>query len=114
MATLHKLKKNCEFKKVYGEGRYYVEKYLVMYIIKNNSDLNKVGFSVSKKVGKSVVRNKLRRYMKEVYRHVSSNVLKGFDMVFTARVGSREADFRAIEKNMLSVLKKAKLIKSGD
>jgi ribonuclease P protein component len=110
MAALHKLKKNYEFKKVYSEGRYYVEKYLVMYLIKNNSDVNRVGFSVSKKVGNSVVRNRLRRYMKEVYRHKSGSVKLGFDMVFTGRVGSAEADFRAIENNMLSVLRRAKLI----
>lgn len=109
MAALQKLKKNYEFRKVYGEGRYYVEKYLVMYLVKNGSDVNRVGFSVSKKVGNSVVRNRLRRYMKEVYRHMNSNVKQGFDIVFTGRVGSAEADYRAIEKNMLSVLKRARL-----
>jgi len=114
MAALEKLKKNYEFKRVYTEGRYYAEKYIVMYLLKNNSDVNRVGFSVSKKVGKSVVRNRLRRYMKEVYRHISGSVKQGFDIVFTGRVGSAEADYKAIKKNMLSAMERAKLINGGE
>jgi len=114
MTTLHKLKKNYEFKKVYNEGRYYVEKYVVMYIIKNNSTLNRIGFSVSKKVGNSVVRNRVKRRMKEVYRQFADNTKLGYDIVFTARVGSGSADYAIIEKNIISVLKKAKLQKSEE
>jgi ribonuclease P protein component len=47
MITLQRMKKNSEFKKVYSHGRYYAEKYLVMYSIRNSSDYNKVGYSVS-------------------------------------------------------------------
>lgn len=114
MTTMYKLKKNYEFKKVYNEGRYYVEKYVVMYIIMNNSASNRVGFSVSKKVGNSVVRNRVKRLMKEVYRQFSDNTKLGFDMVFTARVGSGTADYKLIEKNMISILNKAKLRKSEE
>lgn len=112
MTTMYKLKKNYEFKKVYNEGRYYVEKYVVMYIIMNNSASNRVGFSVSKKVGNSVVRNRVKRLMKEVYRKFADNTKSGYDMVFTARAGSGSADYRSIEKNMISILNKAKLKKS--
>ncbi len=114
MTTMDKLKKNYEFKKVYNEGRYYVEKYVVMYIIMNNSASNRVGFSVSKKVGNSVVRNRVKRIMKEVYRKYSENTKLGYDMVFTARVGSGSADYKMIEKNMISILNKAKLKKSEE
>ena len=114
MTTMYKLKKNYEFKKVYNEGRYYVEKYVVMYIIMNNSASNRVGFSVSKKVGNSVVRNRVKRLMKEVYRQFADITKLGYDMVFTARVGSGSADYRIIEKNMISILNKAKLKKSEE
>jgi ribonuclease P protein component len=114
MATLHKLKKNYEFKKVYNEGRYYVEKYVVMYIIKNDSALNKIGFSASKKVGNSVVRNRVKRRMKEAYRKYGNNTKAGYDIVFTARVGSGSADYAMIEKNIISILKKARLQKSEE
>lgn len=111
MAAFCKIRKNYEFRRVYSDGKYYVEKYLVMYLIKNNSDVNRVGFSVSKKVGNSVVRNRLRRYMKEVYRKISSRLRLGYDIVFTGRIGSSEAGFKEIEKNMLLVMKRARLIK---
>lgn len=111
MITQQKLKKNYEFKKVYNEGRYYVEKYVVMYIVLNNSASNRVGFSVSKKVGNSVVRNRVKRLMKEVYRKNAVNMKLGNDMVFTARVGSADADYSKIDKNIASILRKAKLKK---
>jgi ribonuclease P protein component len=111
MTTQLKLKKNYEFKKVYNEGRYYVEKYVVMYMVMNNSASNRVGFSVSKKVGNSVVRNKVKRLMKEVFRHNAVNIKLGYDMVFTARVGSGSAAYSDIEKNITSIIKKAKLKK---
>lgn len=114
MTTQHKLKKNYEFKRVYNEGRYYVEKYVVMYIVMNNSASNRVGFSVSKKVGNSVVRNKVKRRMKEIFRQFAGNIKLGHDMVFTARVGSGAADYIKIENNIISILKKAKLQKSGE
>ena len=112
MTTLYKLKKNYQFKKVYTEGRYYVEKYVVMYIIMNNSASNRVGFSVSKKVGNSVVRNRVKRLMKEVYRKYADKNKLGFDIVFTARVGSAEADYKIIDNNIMSIMRKAKLKKS--
>jgi ribonuclease P protein component len=114
MTTLYKLKKNYEFKKVYTEGRYYVEKFVVMYIIVNNSASNRVGFSVSKKVGNSVIRNKVKRLMKEVYRKYADNNKIGFDIVFTARVGSGSVDYKTIENNIMSIMRKAKLKKSEE
>ena len=114
MTTLHKLKKNYQFKKVYNEGKYYVEKFVVMYIISNDSNFNRVGFSVSKKVGKSVVRNKIKRRMKEAYRKFADTAKLGYDIVFTARAGSGSADYSMIENNIISILKRAKLKKSEE
>lgn len=111
MTTMHKLKKNYEFKKVYNEGKYYVEKYVVMYMNPNSSNFNRVGFSASKKVGKSVIRNKIKRRMKEAYRKFADSTKVGFDIIFTARVGSGSADYSKIENNIVSILKKAKLKK---
>jgi len=109
MATVQALRKNYQFKKVYKEGRYYAEKYLVMYIIKNYTSDNIVGFSVSKKVGKSVIRSRVKRLMKENYRHVNEQIKNGYDIVFTARAGSDAATYYDFERCMISAMKRAKL-----
>lgn len=109
MKTLQALKKNYQFKKVYSEGRYYAEKYIVLYIIRNNSEVNHVGFSVSKKVGNSVIRNRVKRLMKENFRKENNKLKIGYDIIFTARVGSSEATYYDIEKCMISTFKRAKL-----
>jgi ribonuclease P protein component len=105
------MKKNAEFKKVYSEGRYYVEKYIVMYAMRNSASYNKVGYSVSKKVGKAVTRNRVKRLMKENYRLFEKDSKKGFNIIFTARPASAEADFESIRKNMLSALIRAHILK---
>ncbi len=111
MITLQRMKKNAEFKKVYTEGRYYVEKYIVMYAVKNFSQYNKVGYSVSKKVGKAVTRNRIKRLMKENFRLFDENLKNGFDIVFTARKGSAEAEYENIHKNIESALIRARILK---
>lgn len=111
MITLQRMKKNFEFKKVYTEGRYYVEKYIVMYAVRNYSNHNKVGYSVSKKVGKAVTRNRIKRLMKENFRIFDENSKKGFDIIFTARQGSAEAEYENIHKNIESVLIRARILK---
>lgn len=105
-----RLRKNSEFKYVYNKGKVYSNDLLVMYIVKNNEDFNKAGFSVSKKVGKSVVRNKVRRRMKECYRLNSTNIEKGYNIVFISRVKAKDAAYRYIEKAMISLFKKSGIL----
>ena len=62
------LKKNSDFQRVYKEGKSYANKYLVMYILKRDTQKNRIGISVSKKVGNSVVRHRLTRLIRESYR----------------------------------------------
>ena len=62
------LKKNSDFKNVYGAGKSYANRYLVMYVLLNGTGCNRLGISVSRKVGNSVVRHRLKRLLKEAYR----------------------------------------------
>ena len=62
------LKKNYDFQQVYRKGKSYANKYLVMYVLENNMDKNRLGISVSKKVGNSVVRHRITRLIRESYR----------------------------------------------
>ncbi|MEG0180310.1 MAG: ribonuclease P protein component [Terrisporobacter sp.] len=104
------LKKDSDFRKVYRHGKSLANKYLVMYVLNNKSDINRVGISVSKKVGKANVRNKARRRIKESYRlSIDSKIKKGYDIVFIARVAIKDVDYIDIEKAMKHLVKKSNL-----
>jgi len=90
------LKDSASFQKVYKEGKSYANKYLVMYLLSNNTDSNRVGISVSKKVGNSVVRHRITRYLRESYRAEEKELKTGFDMVIVARVGAKDKNCKEI------------------
>ena len=99
------LKNNRDFVNVYTSGRSYANKYLVIYTLKNNSDRNRLGISVSKKVGNSVVRHRLKRIIKESYRLHEKMFNSGLDIVVIARKGSDACDFAGIESALLHLMK---------
>lgn len=84
------LKKNRDFKTVYGNGKSRANKYLVMYVMKNGTEKNRIGISVSKKVGNSVVRHHLTRLIREIYRLNEHYFKKGLDIIFIVRVNAKE------------------------
>lgn len=95
------LKKNRDFQLVYKTGASYVNKYLVMYARENQLGKNRIGISVSKKVGNSVVRHRLCRLVRESYRLHEDVFRRGFDIVVVARVSAKERTFREIESAFL-------------
>lgn len=95
------LKKNRDFQLVYKTGTSYVNKYLVMYARENQLGKNRIGISVSKKVGNSVVRHRLCRLVRESYRLHEDVFRRGFDIVVVARVSAKERTFREIESVFL-------------
>ena len=100
------LKKNHEFMRVYKKGRFYVGKYITLYTLNNNINKNRLGITVSKKVGKSVKRNRIRRLIKENYRLVEDKIKHGFDIVFVVRSSEDMPGFFEIKKEMKYLLKK--------
>ena len=106
----YKLRKNVEFRVVYKKGKSFSNKFLVLYIKKNGIGINRVGISVSKKVGKSVVRSRVKRLIYESYRLNSSNLKQGFDLIFIARTTCKGQSFNVIEKSLINLYKKAGLI----
>jgi ribonuclease P protein component len=103
------LKKNYEFIRVYKRGKFFVGKYMVIYILDNNSKENRLGISISKKYGNSVKRNRLRRLIKENYRQYEEFVKNGLDIVITARNNKEAPEFTAIKKEMKYLMKKLKI-----
>lgn len=111
-----RLRKNIEFRTVYRRGRSFSNDLLVLYVYRNNGNINsdgeyinKVGISVSKKVGKSVIRSKVKRLISESYRLNSKGLKKGYDFVFVARVALKDKSYREVETSMMNIFKKAGL-----
>ena len=102
-----KLGKNPEFQKVYKQGRSKANKYLVMYVKTGESGPSRYGFSVSKKVGNSVVRSRSKRLISESYRLNREDVKKGYDFVFVARTSINEKKYSDVEAAMINLFKKA-------
>ncbi|CCX84499.1 ribonuclease P protein component [Eubacterium sp. CAG:86] len=104
------LKKNSDFKKVYNKKISYANKYLVMYILENGTDTLRLGVSVSKKVGNSIVRHRLARLIREAFRLNNDNVKRGLDIVVVARAGLKEKGYKETERAMLHLMKHLDII----
>lgn len=100
------IKKNNEFKYIYLKGKSFVRSTFVLYYVNNNNCENRIGLTVSKKIGNSVIRNKVRRKLKEAYRLSFDNLNGYFDIVIVGRTFAINADFRLIKKDMDQILNK--------
>lgn len=79
------LKENYEFRRVYNKGKSGVTPFVVVYARANKSGRNRLGVTVSTKLGGAVVRNRARRRLREVYRLSQPTMKKGYDIVLVAR-----------------------------
>ncbi len=95
------LKKNNDFQTVYHNKKSYANHYLVMYVMKNGKNGNRIGISISKKVGNSVVRHRLTRLIREGYRLNEEKFKAGFDIVVVARANAKDADYNSIVNALL-------------
>ena len=107
------MKKTEEFRKCYENGKSYADRFIVVYVWKNDSSYNKVGISCSKKVGNSVVRHRFARLVREAYRLHEDVFNSGLDIVVVARACARDASFFDIQESLLSLAGKARIIKNG-
>lgn len=108
---LNSIKKNRDFLNVYHNGKSYANKYLVMYVLKNESEENRFGITVSKKVGNSVVRHRVTRLIRESIRLNMEQFEKGFDIVVVARNTAKGKNYFDIESALLHLGKLHKLVK---
>ena len=95
------LKKNRDFQNVYKKGKSYANRYLVMYVLKNDTERNRLGISVSKKVGNSVIRHHLTRLIREGYRLQEDMFNSGLDIVVIARSTARNISYHETESALL-------------
>ena len=101
MKRFPSVRKNREFQDIYKHGTSYANRLLVMYVMESGEDGNRIGISVSKKVGNSVVRHHITRLLRESYRLNKPMVKAGLDIVVVARAAAKESNFRQIESAYL-------------
>ena len=105
------LKKNRDFQNVYKKGKSYANRYLVMYVLKNETDRNRLGISVSKKVGNSVIRHHVTRLIRESYRLHEDMFNRGLDIVVIARSTAKDISYREVESALLHLGSLHKIVK---
>ena len=105
------LKKNHQFQYVYKNGKSFANRYLVMYIKENGTEQNRIGISVSKKVGNSIVRHRVTRLIRESYRLHEAIFNSGLDIVIVARKSVDLGGYGDIEKSLLHLGKLHQIIK---
>ena len=105
------LKKNRDFQNVYKKGTSFANSYLVMYILENGLQENRIGISVSKKVGNSVVRHHLTRLIRESYRLSEEHFRCGIDIVVIARTSAQGRHYHEIESALIHLGKLHKIYK---
>lgn len=110
MKRSESLKKYDEFRNVYQNGRSFANKYFVMYVLENKKEINRLGISVSKKVGNSVVRHRITRLIRESYRLNEEMFNSGLDIVVIARNAAAGIRFAAAESAFCHLSRLHKII----
>lgn len=106
MSVFTVLKKNKDYKNVYNRGKSVADRHLVIYFLANNTEYCRLGFTVSKKIGNAVKRNRIRRLFREACRINSRHFTGGFDMVLLARRHDGSLKYHQVEESLLRLLKK--------
>ena len=113
MQFSHSLKQNHLFRRLYHRGASAAGRYLVLYCRRNGQPCNRVGLTVSAKLGHAVVRNRLRRRLREIYRLHEAEFRSGYDIVVVARSRAVDASYRQLEQAYLSQAARLGLLREG-
>ena len=98
---MESLKKNSDFQHVYKKGKSRANRQFVMLILENDSERNRIGISVSKKVGNSVKRHRISRLVRESFRLNESRIRSGYDIVVIARKPAADSDYAHVSRSVL-------------
>jgi len=115
MRFSHSLKENSMFRRLYAKGKSAANAYLVIYCRRNGTEINRIGYTVSKKLGHAVVRNRVRRRLREIYRLHEASFLQGWDLVVVARSRTVGAPYAKLDRAFLALADKLSLLREeGD
>ena len=103
------VKENYEFRRIYRKGRSAVLPCLVVYCQKNRQGKSRLGVTVSTKLGHAVVRNKVRRRLREIYRLHKEEILPGYDVILVARTRAAQVPYQKLERQYLRAVEELEL-----
>ncbi|MGG3956914.1 ribonuclease P protein component [Bhargavaea massiliensis] len=108
MKKKYRIKKNDEFQEVFKQGTSVANRQFVIYVLdKPEQAYFRIGLSVSKKIGKAVVRNRVKRYVRQVFHEERDRIQTGKDYVIIARVPVATMEYEEVKKSLLHVLRRA-------
>lgn len=110
MKALNTIKKNHEFRRVYGGGKSSVTPSLVVYCRKNRLGCSRLGITVSTKVGHAVVRNRAKRRLRELYRLQAQDIASGFDVILVARARTPHVPYRRLKGDFFKAMRDLRLL----
>ena len=114
MNNTYRIKKNYEFKRIFTNGQFFSGEFLNIYLEKSKKKYNKFGVAISKKVGKSVVRNKLKRWAREVYKNNKKNFNSNssFNLIisYKNKIDFSSLNYHLIQSDFIKICQKAGLI----
>ena len=100
---MERLRSNAQFSEVYREHHSFADDLMVMYVRKNGESINRVGVSVSKKVGNSVIRHRVKRLIKEAFRNSEEMFNSGLDIVFVARKNAASMTYSEAQRSLMGL-----------
>ncbi len=106
-----RLRTNEDYLNVYRKGKNYWNRNLTMYVKKNNLENSRFGYTITKKIGNSVVRNKVRRQMKEIIRLHLNLIKSGYDIVIIPKKNTVDISYKELESAIMHLLKISKMLK---
>ncbi len=111
LAKQYRLKKNKDFELTFKKGEALNGRFLFLKLRINNLEISRFGFVIGKKVSnKAVIRNKLKRQLREIIRNNLSNIKSGFDIIIIVKPGIVDRDCREVEEEAMELLGRAGLI----
>lgn len=111
MDKKYRLRKNMEFKRVYNGGKSYWNRNLILYVRKNDLENSRIGITITKKIGNAVVRNRIRRRMKEILRLKLRNIKSGYDLILIPKKNVQDISYKDLESAMIHIMSISKILK---
>lgn len=106
------IKKRADFQRVYQKGKTLSNRMLVVYVFQEGALANRVGFAAGKKLGSAPVRNRVKRLLRESYRLHRREIREGHALLLVGRKAATAAKRQDVERALLDLLRRAKLLKS--